>query len=85
MQKHTTDFKKFKKIGLEESISIHLQTPPIYHVKFRNEEGKDKARRELINVEGVNKRRLNIRSVTQRALGVLVCNLDLLILASEAE
>ena len=32
---------------------MHLQTTPIYYVKYRNEESKDKALRELINVEGV--------------------------------
>ena len=47
---------------------MHLQTTPIYNVKYRNEESEDKSKRELINEEGVAEltaieERVNMRNV----------------------
>ena len=49
---------------------MHLQTTPIYYVKYRNEESEDKALRKLINEDGVaekttkEKEKVNMNNVT---------------------
>ena len=49
---------------------MHLQTTPIYYIKYRNKESEEKALRELINEEvvdvtAIEEARLNMRkSVT---------------------
>ena len=45
--------EKSRKIGLVESILMHLQITPIDYVKYRNEEREYKTLRGLIKKEGV--------------------------------
>ena len=56
-QKHTTDGngKKVFKIGLVVSISMHLQVAPIYVVKYRIWESKNKLLRKLINKDNLQR------------------------------